>query len=112
MKKLLILLALATALPVAQTGCSTTPSAQLNAVLTLKVSGETAKAAMDGASSLLKDGTITVAQWQKVADIYRNKFQPAFNLAVIAAQGNYATLSSGDVSAALTEILKLTEAFK
>lgn len=110
--KYIIILILAVITPLASTSCATAPSAQQNAVLTLKISGETAKAAMDGATLLLKEGSITVAQWQKVADLYRAKFQPAFNLAVVAAQGNYSTLSSADVAAALTELLKLTEAFK
>jgi len=111
MKRLILAFLLAVTMPLAQTACQSQTSQQ-NAVLTLKISGETAKAAMDGATLLLKDGHITVAQWQKVADAYQFRFQPAFNLAVTAAQGNYTALSPADVSAALSELLTLTQAFK
>lgn len=86
MKKLiqLIVLALAvTTIPVLETGCTT---AQTQATYqTLDAVGKTAKASMDAATSLLKQGAITVAQWQKIANDYDNVFQPAYNLAVAAA---------------------------
>lgn len=71
------------ALPVYQTGCTT---AQTQATYqTLDAVGKTAKASMDSATLALKQGVITVAQWQKIANDYDNIFQPAYALAVAAA---------------------------
>jgi hypothetical protein len=107
MKKLLLLFCLAVALPVLPTGCSTAPSARVIQVQTLKAVGQSAKTALDASTQLLKQGTITVAQWQKVADAYDHKFQPAFNLAVAAAQSDLSSVASPDLVALGTQIVSL-----
>ena len=101
MKKLFLILALAFATPLAlvQTGCSTAPSTRTTEVTTLKIVGGTAKTGMDAATQLLKQGTITVAQWQHVAAFYDNQFQPTFALAVAAAQSDLSSVASPDLIA-------------
>jgi hypothetical protein len=86
MKKLILAFALAftaIALPVTQTGCMSTQ--QQTAYITLDATGKAAKASMDASTQLLKQGVITVVQWQKIANDYDSVFQPAYGLAVAAA---------------------------
>jgi len=100
MKKFLYLIALASALiavPVVQTGCSTAPDQRVQAVQTLRIIGQTAKTGMDGATQLLKQGSITVEQWQSIASFYDNKFQPAYALAVASARSDLSTVASPDL---------------
>ena len=66
-----------------QTGCTTKQTTVT--YLTLEAVGKTAKASLDASTQFLKQGAITVAQWQKIANAYDNDFQPAYNLAVVAA---------------------------
>ena len=83
---LVSILARAFVVPVATftvTGCST--AQQTTTYLTLEAVGKSAKASMDASTQALKQGAITVAQWQKIANVYDLDFQPAFNLAVVAA---------------------------
>ncbi len=107
MKKLLILLALATALPVSQTGCSTPPSARVVQVQTLRAVGESAKTAMDATAQLLKQNQITLAQYIRVADLFDSKFQPAYRVAVAAARSDLSTLASPDLANVALEIINL-----
>jgi len=93
MKKLHVILFAAVwlgffSLPVLQTGCSTTPDQRVQTVQTLKVVGQSAKTSMDTATQLLKQGAITVEQWQKVASVYDNSWQPIYSVAVNAAHSN------------------------
>lgn len=88
--------ALIAIVPVAQTGCQN-QTTQQTAVQTLKIVGTTAKTSMDAATQLLKQGTITVPQWQAIASIYDNKFQPAYALAIAAARSDLSTLASPDL---------------
>ncbi len=75
-------------LPILQTGCSTPPDQRVQTVQTLKIVGRSAKTSMDAATQLLKQGTITVAQWQRVAEVYDTRFQPTYSVAVGAAHAN------------------------
>jgi hypothetical protein len=70
---------------------------------TLGVLGQTAKAAMDTATQLLKDGKITVSQWQGVANFYDAKWQPAFNVAVTAVSSNLDSIASPDLQNLATQ---------
>lgn len=96
MKRIILAAALLLA-PVAYQGCSTAPSARVVEATTLGVVGQTAKAAIDTASQLLKDGKITVAQYQTVASFYDTKFQPAYNVALTAVQSNLSSIASPDL---------------
>ncbi len=111
MKKILILLALATALPVAQTGCSTPPSARVVQVQTLRAVGESAKTAMDATAQLLKQGSITLTQYIRVADLYDKSFQPAYRVAVAAAQSDLASVASPDLANLAGQIINLVASF-
>lgn len=107
MKKLIVFLFLAIALPALHTGCQTAPSARVTEVQTLGVVGSSAKSAMDTATQLLKSGQITVPQWQAIANFYDNRWQPTYNLAVSAVQSNLSTIASPDLSGLLQQFLSL-----
>lgn len=94
-------------LPVYQTGCASGSSQQVNAVQTLKIIGQTAKSSMDASTQLLKQGSITVAQWQRIADFYDQKFQPTYSLAVAASRSDLSTIASPDLLALATQFASL-----
>lgn len=79
------------------TGCSSAPSQRTTEVVTLKVIGATADAGMTTAAQMLKAGQISVVQFQKVAEFYDMKFQPAYRLAVQSVQYNLDSVSSPDL---------------
>ncbi len=79
------------------TGCQTGSTTQATAVTTLKVVGATASQAMATSAQLLKDGKITVAQWNQIADIFDHQFQPSYRLAVAAANSNVDSVASPDL---------------
>lgn len=95
MKRLLISILLVFTLPILP-ACSTPPSARVIQYQTLRAVGETAKTSMQAATTLLKQGKISVIQWERVAVLYDNRFQPAYRLAVLTAQSDLA-LASPDV---------------
>ncbi len=99
MKKLFLIVALAFAVPVAVTtsGCASISSTKPAQVTTLKIIGTTAKTSVDAAAVLLREGKITVAQWQRIADVFDHKFQPAFNLAVAAVNSDLSSPASQDI---------------
>ena len=70
------------------TGCSTPPSQRQTAATTLKVVGLTAKATVDSAALLLRDGKLSPEQWSRLAAFYDLKFQPAYQLAVATARAD------------------------
>lgn len=94
------------------TGCSSPPSERVVAVNSLQAVGLTAKSAMDASTQLLKQGSITVAQWEKVAAAYDNRFQPAFTVAVVAARSDLSTIASPDLVALALEITNLVTSFQ
>lgn len=106
MNRFLLILSLVLVLP-AQPGCTTAPSARVVQVQTLGTIGAGAKAALDTATQLLKAGTITVAQWQTIANFYDAKFQPAYNLAVAAVSADLTSIANPDVVALSAQFLQL-----
>lgn len=109
MTRLLLILFLAVATPLAVTSCQSTDQSQV--VHTLQAVGQTAKGAMDGATLLLKDGKIDGVKWQKVADIYDLKFQPAFAVAVSMAKTDLSQPSPAELVAITEEITTLVASF-
>jgi len=104
----LIILSIAVALGCTHfTACSTPPSARVAQVQTLRAVGEAAKASMDATTQLLKQGTITLDKWQKVATFYDTKFQPAYTVAVYAANSDLSSVSSPDLTNLLNQLLSL-----
>lgn len=75
-------------LPILESGCGTPPDQRVRTVQTLKIVGQSAKTSMDAATQLLKQGTITVPQWQRVADVYDKQFQPIYSAAIATAHAN------------------------
>lgn len=84
--------------PILFTSCSTAPNDRVAAVQTLGILGQSAKSGMDSATQLLKQGSITVDQWRKVADFYDNKWQPSYALAVAAAKSDLSSVASPDIT--------------
>lgn len=95
-----------------QPGCTTAPSGRVAAVQTLKAVGLSAKTAMDASTELLKRDTITVAQWEKVASFYDNRFQPAYRLAVTAVNSDFSSLASPDLVNLAIELNALVASLK
>lgn len=96
---LVLLISLAFALPILTlpTACTTPPASRVVQVQTLKSVGETAEAAVTLSAQLYKSAVISPTQARQVLDLYDNKFQPAFRLAVSAAKANLDTLASPDL---------------
>jgi len=85
--------------PALQTGCSTPPSARVKTVQTLLAVGHSAEATVALSAQLYRDHRITAVQAQAIIDFYNLKFQPAYRVAVLAAQSNYDSLASPDLLA-------------
>lgn len=113
MKKLLFILGLSLCAvgPVAFTGCSTPVSQRTVEVQTLGALGIAAKGTMDQASLALKNGTITVAQWQAVANFYDTKFQPAYNLALSAVNSDLSSVASPDLVGLASQLATLLSSY-
>lgn len=93
------------------TGCSTAPSERTQAVHTLQAVGLSAKAAMDASTQMLKQGTITVEQWQEVATAYDTRFQPAYGAAVLAVRSDLSSVASPDLVGLALELTNLVATY-
>lgn len=107
MKKLLIALCLATALPLAPIGCKTPPSERVVQVQTLKSVGHIAEAAVSSSAQLYAAGLITAAQARRVADLYDKEFQPAFRIAVNAVKANLDSIASPELAGLAAQLAAL-----
>jgi hypothetical protein len=99
MKTLLFLLAFP--LPFVTTGCFST---QVQQAKTLETVGVTAKLTLDSAAILLRDGKISVETFQRIANIYDNKFQPLFRLALARVEGNISAPSPLELVSIASEL--------
>jgi hypothetical protein len=88
-------------------GCATAPAARTEAATTLRIVGLTAKAGIDSAALLFRDGKITSAQWAAIAGFYDLKFQPAFELAVATARADLASPASPELIALAAQFAAL-----
>jgi hypothetical protein len=107
-----IALALATALPVMQTGCSTPPSERVQAVNTLKAVGHTAEAAVAATAQFYAAGKISAEDARKVNDLYNLKFQPAFRVAVNAVNSNLESVATPELIALAAQLSSLVLTFQ
>lgn len=115
MKRLILLAALAFALPAFHSGCTNTPQtakAKVVAVQTLKSVGQAAETAVALSAQLYRDGKITPAQARQVLDLYDTKFQPAFRVAVAAAHSDYTSIASPDLVTLAGQISALVISFQ
>lgn len=112
MKKLLVLLALAMALPVLPTGCSTPPSERVAAVQTLKAVGHTAEAAVATSAQLYGSKVITPQQARAVMDLYNLRFQPAFRTAVSAVNANLDSFASEELVTLAAQLATLVASYQ
>jgi len=106
MKKLILLLALATALPVMQTGCGTPPNERVAFAQTLKGVGQARDAAMKVAGQMWRDGRISDAKRDEIIAFHDNVFQKSYLLAVQAVQSDL-TLASPDILNLLSQLQTL-----
>lgn len=104
----LLALLMATAVPLAVTGCGTAPAGRVTEVKTLKAAGATADTAMKLAAQLYHDGRITADKWNAIADFHTQKFRPAYNLAVAAVQSDL-TPASPELWALAGQLAALVE---
>lgn len=99
MKKLLLIICLAVAVPLAgPIGCSTPPSGRVVQVQTLLAVGHTAEAAVSSSAQLYASGLITAKQARDIADLYNDKFQPAYRVAVNAVNSNLESIASPELA--------------
>lgn len=94
------------------TACQQAPSQRVVQVQSLKAVGQSAEVAVSLSAQLYRDGRITGAQARQVADLYDLKFQPAFRLAVAAAQANLDSIASPDVLTLATQLSNLVIQFQ
>ena len=93
------------------TGCSAPPSSRVVQVQTLRAVGETAKTAMDATAQLLKQGSISLTQYIRVADLYDKDFQPAYRVAVAAARSDLSSVASPDLANLAGQIVNLVASY-
>lgn len=111
MRKLILILCLAIATPLAVTSCQSS-SQQVIAVQTLKAVGQAAEIAVETSARLYGSRAITAEQARKVNDLYNLKFQPAYRLSVAAVQGNLETLAPEDLAKLASELVSLVRSFQ
>jgi hypothetical protein len=111
LRKFALLIALATALPVVQTGCSTPVSERVAAVQSLKAVGHTAEAAVAATAQFYAAGKITAAQAAEVNRIFDKQFQPAFRIAVNAVNANLESVASPELIALAAQLSALVLTF-
>ncbi len=80
MKRILLALCLLAPLPVIETGCQS--SQVVTAQRSLYSLGQLVDTSMSGAAKAYHNGTISEAQWQKIADLHDKNFLPPYNEAV------------------------------
>ncbi len=109
---ILLFISIAIVVPIAHVGCTTPTDKRVVAVQTLKAVGQTAEAAVTTAGQLYTAKTITATQVRQVADLYDNKFQPAYRLAVAAVNSNLDSVASPDLVALAAQLSALVLSFQ
>lgn len=112
MKKLIAILVLAFAVPLAPVACSTPPSARVVQVQSLKAVGQTAESAVALSAQLYQGGKITRAQARAVMDFYDDRFQPVYRLAVQAVNANLNSMASADLTALAQQLSALVASYQ
>lgn len=112
MKKLILILSLAFALPILNTGCPTPPNERVATVTTLKAVGQTAEGAVMLSAQLYRDGKINATQARKVNALYDEKFQPAYRAAVAAAKSDLSSIASPDLVNLAAQLAALVSQFQ
>jgi len=112
MKKLLLIICLSVAVPVAQQGCASSPSTQNTQVQTLKAVGHAAEATVALSAQLYSQGVITAPQARQVMDLYNFQFQKAFGVAVIAAHYDITSIASDDLVKLSVQLANLVTEFQ
>lgn len=111
MKKLLLLIILAVATPLAPLGCKTAPSERQVEVKSLLVVGTSVDAAMKVAAQLVKDGYLTGDQWGKIATAHA-RYQQAFKLAVDAVKSDLSMAAPADLVRLSTELIAIIQSYQ
>lgn len=108
MKKILLILCLALTVPAMtlSTGCTTQPSARTSTVQTLGIVGASADGSMKLLAQLRHDGKLTAAQWDEIAAIHA-QYRTAYNLAVVAVQGDFTSIASDGLTTLVAQLAAL-----
>lgn len=93
------------------TSCTTPPSARVVQVQTLKAVGHSAEAAVSLTANLYAGKQITDAQARAVMNLYDQKFQPAFRIAVAAVNANLDALAPADLQTIALQLTNLVASF-
>lgn len=111
MKKLILILYLALACPLAPIGCNSSPSSRNTEVQTLLVVGNSVDLAMKAAAQAFKDGYLTGEQWGKIAVAYA-RYQQAFKLAVDTVKSDLSLAAPADIIQLSTELLTIIQSYR
>lgn len=111
MKRLLLILCLAVASPLAPIACKTAPSERQVEVKSLLVVGTSVDAAMKVAAQLVKDVYITGEQWGKIA-VAHARYQQAFKLAVDAVKSDLSLAAPADLVKLSTELIAIIQSYQ
>lgn len=97
-------LALPAAAPLALSGCATPVNQRVVAGQTLKATGQAAEAAVALSAQLYAEGRLSPAVARAVLDFYNDRWQPAYRLALTAAQADPATPAPTQLLALLAQL--------
>lgn len=108
---IIVLMLFVIVVPMTHTGCTTPTDKRVAAVQTLKAVGQTAEAAVMTSAQLYAAKTINASQARQIADLYDNKFQPAYRVAVTAVNSNLDSIASPDLVALAAQLSGLVLSF-
>lgn len=103
--------ALFLSLPVYTTSCQA-PSARVVQVQTLKAVGHTAETAVATSAQLYGAHLITDKQARDVMDLYNQKFQPAYRVAVKAVNANLDSLAAPELIDLAAQLATLVASYQ
>ncbi len=105
-------LAIGAAVPVLQSGCTTSATTQNQVVQTLKAVGQSAEAAVALSTQLYQAKTITLEQKRQVNDFFDAKFMPVYRVAVTAAKSDLSSIASPDLISLAAQLSALVISFQ
>lgn len=98
-------------LPVYQTGCAA-PSTRVAQVQTLKAVGHTAEAAVATSAQLYGAHLITDKQARDVINLFNDRFQPAYRVAVNAVNANLESVAAPELTLLAAQLATLVASYQ
>jgi hypothetical protein len=113
MKKFLLIFALAFSVPFFA-GCPSVPAPteRVKQVQTLKAVGHTAEAAVSSSAQLYAAKLITDKQARDIADLYNDKFQPLYRVAVNAVNANLDSIASPELAGLAAQLAAIVAQYQ